>query len=128
MKTLFLFGLLLTLFVGANGQNYILPSITIDSAIYEIRKGRACDSVYRSQAAELKKAIEKSLAQAEEIRLHDGKESGLQFIITQWEQRYDLLTEAVVVQKKVFKARLKRLWRVVIVEGVAIIVLVVILI
>lgn len=82
----------------------------------------------RSQADELKKLSEKSFAQGEEIKLHDSKESSMQFIIGQWEQRYDLLTEAVVVQKKVFKARLKRLWRVVIVEGVAIIVLVVILI
>jgi hypothetical protein len=128
MKPFFLFAILLTACVGAHGQNYTLPPITIDSAIYEIRKGRACDSLQRAQAAESKKLGEKALAQGEVIRLQEVKEGSMQFIIDQWSARYDLLTEAVVVQKKAFKARLKRLWRVVIVEGVAIVVLVIILI
>lgn len=96
--------------------------------IYEVRKGRACEDALQAQTIEMNKLMEKEMAQGVAINLAEGQISSYEFIVQQWSDRYDIMTEKIETQKKLFTAKIKRWVRIAVGEGVFIVVLLIILI
>lgn len=107
-------------------------TLIIDSLIFEAFKGRSCDSVVNTQAAEIFAQGNELNANARVIHLQEKETANLSFMVDQWHERYDGMADVAELQQKDFKSKvkaiIKKFRKVVIVQGVAIVVLVVLLI
>src|SRR5687768_12788900 len=65
----------------AHGQSFTLPSKIIDSAYFEIRKGRSCDSLSRSQTVENNRLTAELVTQAKRIILIQTENEAQDFVI-----------------------------------------------
>lgn len=111
----------------AYSQTYPVPVVLFDSLVFEVQRGRICDSLSRAQSDEIMKLGNELIKQGELLRLTQLESDGKSFIIGRWEAEYQALNDGIVLMKKTFKAKINRLLRVVFIEGVGIVVLVVLL-
>ncbi len=93
-----------------------------------MKRGRACEDVRIAQAEELKKLIEENIAQGVAIRLADHQAQTMMFTISEWSAAYDNISEQVEVQKELFKQKIRRWVKVVVIQGAVIVILLIILI
>lgn len=104
-----------------NSQNSTLPSVIVDSLIFEVLQGRACTAVTKAQSAQIS-ALETELqASGQIVVLQESKINSLDAILATWPQQLKAQGEIHRIEKQRLKKRLNRLWRVVILETGAII-------
>lgn len=91
-------------------------------------KGRTCDSLQKKQQIEIEKLGLELVANAKAIALLKKEVSQLDAFIDNCNELNKVSKQELVVQKEKFKVKIRKLIRVVIVEGVAIVVLIIILV
>lgn len=120
MKTAFLF--LFPLWLSA--QTYPIPVKILDSLIFETRKGRAADTVIHAQTAEISALTSQVKAQVDVIALLQTENSQLEALSLTLQQRFE--NERQLDRNKIdrLKIKLRKGWKVVILEGGVIVVLI----
>ena len=114
-------------FAQANSQNFILPTKIVDSLIFEVKKGRVCDSLQQVQFSEIKKLGDELLANGKIITLQKTENKQLSDIITTFQKEKAFLEEKFVLQTKDLKTKIRHLWVGILSEGVIIILLILII-
>ncbi len=118
----------MTLCAQGLSQSFTLPTVIVDSMIFEVRKGRACDTVLRKQENEIQKLGAELVANGTLIVLQKKEVSQLEALLKNCEKLGALATQEFTIQKERLKDKIKKLIRVVILEGGVIVVLVILLI
>lgn len=137
LKAFFLFALLLIVCGTLKSQDsipltikdfYLIDRLYADSLIYEVKKGRKCEKtriVYLEEMASLRDDIvnlEKSVK-----LLNSQKHMVYEFSKT-WKAQVDELKNRIEIEKDKLKERIKKLWKVIYIQGGVITVIVVIII
>lgn len=107
-------------FAEAIGQGFTLPYAIIDSAYYEIRLGRSCDSVRREQAENIRISGEQLTAQGEAIKLQDGKIQALETLVNNSRKETALVKQESKENERRLKKRIVTLGKVSLIEGLVI--------
>lgn len=123
MNKLLLSGLILILPGLTHGQGFILPSLAIDSAYFEIVRGRACEKLQEAQAVEISALLNENLSQAKIILLQKQEISLQAEQISLQLKQLALERELMKVKNEGLKRRLFKVKRVAWLEGAGIIVL-----
>lgn len=98
------------------GQGFILPYEIADSAYYEIRLGRSCDSVRREQAENIRISGEQLTAQGEAIKLQDGKIQALENLVNNSRKETALVKQESKENDRRLKKRIVTLGKVSVLE------------
>ncbi|OPZ92349.1 MAG: hypothetical protein BWY74_01622 [Firmicutes bacterium ADurb.Bin419] len=114
-------------FAQANSQSFILPTKIVDSLIFEVKKGRQCDSLQQAQFNEIKKLGDDLLANGKIITLQKTENKQLSDIIITFQEEKALLEEKFVLKVEDLKTKIKHLWIGILSEGVVIILLILII-
>jgi hypothetical protein len=109
------------------GQGFPVPEKVFDAMVFEVRKGRVCDSLQREQAIQIADLNNLVSGHSRAIQLKDGENEALLFVISRWEREYELAKEIHDIDRKAFKSKIKQLFRVVFIEGAVIVVLLVLM-
>lgn len=118
--------LLLILFpVMAFSQTYQVPSVILDSLIFETIRGRQCDSVLVAKNTHIEKLYQELSGKDRQIALHKGQYEAQEFITKTWEYQYKDLQELNRIEAKGLKRKVRNRTFLVIGEGVLIILLII---
>lgn len=109
-------------------QNYSLPSVLFDSLVYLAMKGKSCDTLVIKQEAEITKMGAELLANGQAIVLLQKESSTLDALVKNCEKLGTLAQKEFTIQKDKLKVRIRKLIRVVIVEGAVIVVMIILLV
>jgi hypothetical protein len=110
-------------------QSYTrLPSVIVDSMIFEVRKGRICDTLVNKQENQIQKMGLELMYQGKAIVLLKKESSTLDALLKNCEQLGTLAQKEFTIQKERLIVKIKKLVRVVIIEGGVIVVMIILLI
>jgi hypothetical protein len=112
----------------ANCQTSTIPSVILDSLIYETKKGRECGNLSIKQQIEINAITAQLTTQGKIISLKDTEVDQLRAVVATQSNELLAVKDLHGLEKARLKAKLKRLWRVVIIEGAGVIILVVLII
>lgn len=128
LKGLVLWALVVIPLAGqAQSKTFTLPTVIVDSMIFEVRKGRECDTAlnFALQTIEAKNSLIHGQGKIIELR---GKQiENYALLDANWSERMSNLTETHSLDKAKLKAEKKKLRKIIFGESLAIIVLVVLL-
>ena len=113
---------------SAHCQTFTLPSDIFDRMVFEVRKSRICDTLQRSQQIEINAITAQLTTQGRIISLKDSHIASLEAIVASQANELKQTGTLYGLEKERFKAKLKRLWRVVVIESGVIVVILVVLI
>ncbi len=119
---------LLIAFGSASSQGIFLPSAIVDSIIWKLDRGRTCDSLAASQELEINALNGLALTQGRRIILTNTKITQLEQIIQALQERANSQQDVSQAKIEKLKTRIRKFWRVVVIESGVIVVLVVLLI
>lgn len=94
--------------------------------IFEVRKGRVCDSLQNAQSRLILATQEQLSTRDKVIALQDAKIENLGLISQTWEKRYDSAQELYSIDKSRMKTKLRKRGRIIFGESVGIAVLLVV--
>lgn len=100
-----------------------LPNWLIDSMTFEVFKGRQCSLVVEAQQAEIKSLGAELLATGTALTLATNQIQTLEGLVKNYETGESLLKQENKIREKWFKEKIKRLWKVIVLEGVVILVI-----
>ena len=109
-------------------QQYSLPSVLFDSLVYFTLKGKACDTLVQKQEAEIQKLGAELLANGQAIVLLQKESSTLDALVKNCEKLGELAQKEFKIEKQKLIVKIRKLIRVVIVEGVVIVVMIILLV
>lgn len=112
----------------AHCQSYTLPSILFDSLVFEVAKGRQCERLTIKQDSLITFQADQISQSNKAIQLLTDKNSAQADIISGWTNELYLTNQKHDLEKRWLKKQLKRVWAYVVLEGGAIVVLVILLI
>jgi hypothetical protein len=118
----------MTLCVEGLSQTFTLPTVILDSMIFEVRKGRACDTVMHKQEVELQKLGAELLANGKAIILLTKESSELSGLLKNCEELGALAVKEFRLEKRKLLVKIRKLIRVVILEGGVIVVMIILLV
>ena len=95
---------------------------------FEVVLGRICDSLNKAQAADINVLNQLVLHQGQRITLSNTKITQLEDVIKLMQEQGSNQKEVAQIKNEKLKIRLRKIWRVVIIESGVIIILVVLLI
>jgi len=84
---------------------------------WEVVKGRACDSLQRAQLAEITRLGTELLANGRAIILLERENKALHANLAAKDEQLKDAGRLAGLEKERFKIKIKRLWRVVVIEG-----------
>ena len=113
---------------SAHCQTFTLPSDIFDRMVFEVRKGRVCDTLQRAQQIEINAITAQLTTQGKIISLKDTEVDQLKAFIGSQSNELLAVKDLYGLEKARLKNKLKRLWRVVVIESGAIVVILVVLI
>ena len=114
-------------FVQVNSQSFTLPTKILDSLIFEVKKGRECDSLQQKQAFEIKMLENELLSSKEVIKLKTTENQQSSLIISSLNKTIALMSEKSDAEKARLKTRIRHLWTAVLSEGAIIVLLILII-
>jgi thioredoxin-related protein len=114
-------------FAQANSQNFILPTKIVDSLIFEVKKGRSCDTLQQKQLFEIKTLRDELIANGKVIKLKTTENEQLSFIISTLNTTISLSSERSEIEKEKLKTRIRHLWAAILSEGAIIVLLILII-
>ena len=120
--------MLLIVPVVTHCQSFILRTDILDSLIFETRKGRSCDTLVQKQEIEIQKLGAELIANGQVIVLLQKESSTLDALVKNCENISNLAKQEYGIQKERFLVKIRKLWRVVVIEGGVIIVLIILLV
>lgn len=107
----------------AFSQVYTLPSVLFDSLVFETRKGRSCDSLQVLNENIIKEQGQQLLNYGDLVRLNESKIVTLEGLVKNYETGESLLKQENKIREKWLKEKIKRLWKVIVLEGGVILVI-----
>ena len=113
--------------VVGNSQGFILPTKILDSMIFEVKKGRTCDSLQKQQEKEIKALGDELVSEGKVVKLLTSENSFLSEKVDVLQEEVILSDEKHKIEKKVLKTKINRLW-VVITSETGVIILLILLI
>lgn len=113
--------------VTASSQTYTLPYEIIDSMIYEVKKGRACDSLQKAQYTEITKLNEESMKKDGVIHLQSTENENLSFLLNNANSYSDRKEKEHKIDKNALKTKIKGLTKIIFGETVFVILLIILL-
>lgn len=125
MRTALLIGLCFSWLLGS--AQTALPNWLIDSAIYEIQKGRQCTQVMQAQQNEIEKLGAELMHTGEALKLSESKSQTLESLVLNAKegQRIESMQHELIVDG--LKSKIKRLWVWVVGEGGVILLMILLL-
>jgi hypothetical protein len=123
MRKLFL-GLILTISGTAFCQNYTLPSVLLDSLVYETQRGRVCEQITAIQAVQLINLSDLIDSKGKAIELLKTQTNALQGQVYIWEQTYQLNDQQHQAQNRHLKKSILK-WKLIAVGQAVLLILVV---
>ena len=105
-----------------------IPTKGFDLLYFEVVRGRACDSLQSVQGIEINKLTAQLVHQGTAIVVRDGKITDLEATIKLLQERGGADKELMQAKNERLKIRLRKLWRIVVIEGGIVVVLVILLI
>ena len=113
---------------SAHCQSFTLNADIFDRMIFEVRKSRICDTLQRAQQIEINAITAQLTTQGRIISLKDSHIASLEAIVATQANELKQVSTLYGLEKERLKVKLKRLWRVVVTESGAIVVILVVLI
>ena len=89
-------------------QNFTLPSVVVDSMIFEVRKGRACDSLQKAQLRLILATQEQLSSRDKVIALQDRQIENYGLIQETWEKRFTNAQELYTIEKSSLRQKVKK--------------------
>lgn len=114
-------------FAQVNSQNFILPTKIVDSLIFEVKKGRSCDTLQQKQLLEIKALGDELIANGKVVELKTTENQQLSFIISTLNSTIALSSEKSDAEKEKLKTRIRHLWAAILSEGAIIVLLILII-
>lgn len=114
-------------FVQANSQNFTLPIKIVDSLIFEVKKGRSCDTLQQKQLLEIKALGDELIANGKVIELKTTENQQQSLIISSLNSTISLMSEKSDLEKDKLKTRIRHLWAAILSEGAIIVLLILII-
>lgn len=124
MRSVLLFGSLIVWSLSVDAQTASVPTVILDSLIFEVKLGRQCSEVIKAQSVELEKQGLELVATGKALELSQSSNSTLSALLANARDYSGILTQQFTLDKNKLKAKIKRLWFWVVSEGVVIIVIV----
>lgn len=112
----------------ALSQNYTLPSVLFDSLVFEVRKGRSCDSLNTLNERLIKSQGIQLVNYKELVKTSDGKIAALEALIFNYKESKELLTQQFALDKSKLEKKIKKRNKLIIGEGGIILLLLIVLI
>ena len=112
----------------ANCQSTSLPSIIVDSIIWRLNLGRACDTLQAKQATELNALSAVVFHQGQRITLSNTKITQLEDVIKLMQEQGANQKEVAQIKNEKLKIRIRKLVRFIVIESGIIVVLVILII
>jgi len=109
--------------VPGRSQTFTLPTSVLDSLIFEVRKGRMCDSLQESQSRLILATQEQLLTRDKVIALQGTQIENSAFIQATWEKRYDNAQELYQIDKQELKHKIRKRNRIILGESAIILLL-----
>lgn len=93
--------------------------------IFEVKRGRVCDSLKSALDDQVVKMGAELVANGKAINLQQKEINSYKFIVLEMQSNYQDLEAVMVKTEELFKAKIKRLIRWIVVEGGVIIILII---
>lgn len=107
----------------AQVPTYQIRVDVLDSMIFEVKRGRSCDSLQKAQLVVIEKQAQELLAGYEIIRLEQSQVKSMQAINASWESTVTAMNTKHEAEKGILKAKIRKLWRVIVAEGSVILII-----
>jgi len=111
-----------------HSQNYTLPTVLFDSMVFEVNLGRSCAKLQTLQKAEILRVTTELSATGRAVTLLESENRALHANAAALGEQLKDSQALGRVEKQRASIKLKRLWRVVVIESGALTVLVLLLI
>ncbi len=109
-------------------QNFTIRTDILDSMIWEVKRGRSCDTLQQTQKIVIQKQGAELIANGDAIIILKSESSKLDALLKNCEALGVLNQEKFTIQKDSFKDKIKKLIRIIVVEGVVIVVMIILLV
>lgn len=127
MSKLYLLSMLLTAPVIGNSQSFTLPTVYIDSLLFEVAKYRVCDSVLHAQADEIMKLGLELMANAVALRLSESKSKTLESLVSNVRESQNLDLQQYALDKAKLKRKIRKRNLLIVVETIGLVGLILLL-
>lgn len=113
--------------VIGNSQNFIIPTLYLDSLLFETSKYRVCDSVARFQQDEINKLGVELVHTNKALQLSQKESRTLEGLLTNSKENQELITKQFNLDRQKLKRKVKKRGAVILGETIAIIGLILLL-
>lgn len=127
MRTVIFSGLMFCVVAFASAQTVPLPTWLIDSAIYEIKRGRQCELVMQAQTKEVESLGRELVANGKALQLSQKESKVLEGLLTNSKENNQILTKQFNLDRQKLKKKVKKRGAVILGETIAIIGLILLL-